>query len=421
MRSSDRVHILTHAPLPRVLSAGGDNGSVSVHTTGFASAGVYWLCGLGVFCAHTLLTHLTHSCIRSHWLFARRPAPSPSSFSQSCFWLLPFLTECLMSFKVVEKGHLAREKGNCPFCPLICSLRFRLPTYEVGSQLGEQAAELARHKAPGFLRGAGGGLMGWGGGGSYPVIRVQTLSPLWLAALIPPVELPSLSHSQYPKLTVRGPTVQSTHTQKKKKTTHWSPTILLSTLALTSRPDEVRCVRTVALVIEKKKNREYIYKEKWHTGFPVCDESLSGHESRCRQHPGWHSYKCSAWGGPTFTQRALPLTLHINQALISTLSPPPPPPSPSSQIKHDGNLELKLKEKHWDGDENLLVWSLTGKFSTCYKIYAEMLGILFQLSCYYYMFLSSFIDFIHFLYRLSFRGSRGGLEHIPTATGREGS
>lgn len=91
----------------------------------------------------------------------------------------------MLPFKLCEKGHLARERGNCPFCTFICSLLFRRPTPEVWSQLGVWMQELTT-----FLWGAGGGL--WGGGwgqtgrgSSCPVTWVQTLSPVLLAAHIP--------------------------------------------------------------------------------------------------------------------------------------------------------------------------------------------------------------------------------------------
>lgn len=156
---------------------------------------------------------------------------------------------CLCSHSnSVKRDTWRGRRATVPFVLLIYSLLFRPPTSEVWSRLGVCTQELT--KAPGFLWGAEGGVwgledgVGWGErGSSFPVIRVQTHSPVLLRSSHSPAELPSLLHSQYPKLTVWGcrqwqqkqrQTVQSHEKVHTNTQTHCSPTILVSALPLTS-------------------------------------------------------------------------------------------------------------------------------------------------------------------------------------------
>lgn len=167
---------------------------VSVHTTGFTTASWYWLCGLRAFCANTLLTHLTHSCIQRHWFFIDSAGPPPFLFPflSVLFLPSPFPSACLISFRRGEKGHLAKGRRetvlfvhlstrSCSDCQ-----HMRLdPSWESG-----RGIQLARLEAPGFLWGTG-RVVGrddwveWDGGVVTLLFESQTHSPLSLVALIP--------------------------------------------------------------------------------------------------------------------------------------------------------------------------------------------------------------------------------------------
>lgn len=168
----------------------------------------------------------------------------PSPFLFRCFYLF------MRSFRLCEKRHLTRERG-VSFLQL-CS-RSDGPTPSVWLHLGLWIQEVTAHKAPRCR------LQGWGGvvdggqtefGRSCSVMQVQTL---FCPQLTFPSGFPLHSGtSQYPKLTVWGcirwkPKKNKTHTQFKatgKRNTqnkHCSLTTLLSTLPLTSEPDEAGC------------------------------------------------------------------------------------------------------------------------------------------------------------------------------------
>ena len=162
------------------------------------------------------------------------------AFTLSVIMFFPFI----LSFRLCEKGHLARE--TVPLVPLSThslpgSWRPRSdPSWEGGRRNWPDT------RAPGFLQGLGGGQMRWES--SYPVLYIQTHSPLLLAAHIPQWSTPHSCTSLYPKLTVWGCSKISKKKQARcskplevHKNTHCSLTILVSTLPLTSEPDEARC------------------------------------------------------------------------------------------------------------------------------------------------------------------------------------